>query len=322
MKEIQIKNIKKNLAEFLIILPLLIVSLGIFNMAPFAAAPAHSAYIPIPDALCGVFPCGNEADNGVQIAKSVVGKLIDNTRFIIGAIAILLIVISGIKLVTAQGNEEVLTEQTKALTFGIIGLFTVGLAGEIAAIFEVDRGGFLNDPSTMLQKSKLFGRTATIVITFIKYIIGSGAVLYVVRSSLRLVTSAGNEEEVAKDKKNILYGVLGLVLIMMANPVIKEVFFKIDTTKYPGIEAVRPGFDPKRLAQEIAGVTNLVAALAGPFALLSLVAGGVMYTVSAGEEEQTGKAKKIIMWSILGIVVIYGAFAIVSTFISRQFAGI
>ncbi len=69
-------------------------------------------------------------------------------------------------------------------------------------------------------------------------------------------------------------------------------------------------------------MTNLIAAITGPFALLSLVGGGLMYVIAGGDEEKTGKAKKIITWAIVGIVVIYGAFALVSTFVARQFNGI
>jgi hypothetical protein len=233
-----------------------------------------------------------------------------------------MIIVSGIKLLTAGGNEEVFTKQSQALIFAVIGLFLVGLAGEIATILEVGRGGFLKDPNVALQKSRLFNRTVEIVITFIKYIIGSVAVLFIVRNGLRLVLLGGNEEEVTKDKKNIFYGLLGLVVILMSNPIINKVFFKIDTSQYPGIDPVRPGIDRARLAQEIAGATNLVAAIAGPFALLSLVAGGLMYVLAGGEEEKIGKAKKIIMWSAIGLIIIYGAFAIVSTFVARQFEGL
>ena len=174
----------------------------------------------------------------------------------------------------------------------------------------------------MIQKSGLFGRTVEIVITFIKYIIGSVAVLMIVRNGMRLVIMGGNEEEVTKDQKNIFYGFLGLIVIMMSSPIINNVFFKIDTSKYPGLAGPQPAVDPTALAREIAEITNIVAAIAGPFALLSLVAGGLMYTLSAGDEEATGKAKKIITWSAIGLVLIYGAFAIVSTFVARRFEGL
>lgn len=309
----------KILRDFLVFLPVLLTVLWIGSLQ-YASA---GSYIPIPGELCGdeSFPCP-EGDTGVEQAKNLVGKLVDNVRFIIGAIAVVLIIVSGVKLITAGGNEEVFTKQVTALVFGIIGLFVIGLAGEIAEIFSPERGGFLKDPNVAIQKSRLFNRSVEIIITFIKYIVGSVAVLFVVRSGLRLVLLGGNEEEVAKDKKNIFYGMLGLVVILIASPIVNKVFFKIDTSKYPGLEAVKPGIDPKRLILEISGMTNLVAAIAGPFALLSLVAGGLMYILAGGDEEKTGKAKKIIMWSLIGLVLIYGAFAIVSLFVARQFEGI
>lgn len=308
----------KILRDFLIFLPVLLVAVGLG-----ALSQANASFIPIPESLCGIggFPCP-EGDTGAEIAKNLATRIVDNVRFVIGAVAILMIIVAGVKLLTAGGNEEVFTKQSQTLIYAVLGLFFVGLAGEIATILEVDRGGFLKDPNVSVQKARLFNRTVEIVITFIKYIIGSVAVLFVVRNGLRLVLLGGNEEEVGKDKKNIFYGLLGLVVILMSNPIINKVFFKINTGSYPGIDPVRPSIDRVRLAQEIAGATNIVAAIAGPFALLSLVAGGLMYILAGGEEEKIGKAKKIIMWSAIGIIIIYGAFAIVSTFVARQFEGI
>lgn len=316
----QKKTKNRLLREFLIFLPVLGIILGLDAMY---LAHAAGGFTPVSDGLCGegAFPCP-EGDTGVEIAKSLGGRIFDNTRYIIGAVSVILIVVAGVKLIVSGGNEEVFEKQKTTLIYSIAGLFMVGAAGDLAMIFEVDRGGFLKDPNVSIQKSRLFTRTAEVVLTFIKYIIGSISVLFIVRNGLRLVVLGGNEEEVGKDKKNILYGLLGLVIILMANPIVNKVFFKIDTTKYPGLEPVRPGIDTARLIQEITGITNLIAAIAGPAALLSLVAGGLMYVLAAGEEEKTGKAKKLMTWSLVGLVIIYGAFAIVSTFVARQFEGI
>jgi hypothetical protein len=57
----------------------------------------------------------------------------------------------------------------------------------------------------------------------------------------------------------------------------------------------------------------------GPIMMLGLVAGGVLFLTSAGNDERTGLAKKIITNSVIGIVIIYGAFALVSTVIAGYF---
>ncbi|PJC37320.1 hypothetical protein CO046_01110 [Candidatus Peregrinibacteria bacterium CG_4_9_14_0_2_um_filter_53_11] len=304
--------------ELLLFAPLLIGVLWLVN-APTAAA--ADIFKLSGSSLCSYFPCPSGTTE-TEVAKSLAERIFSNIRALIGAIAIVVIIISGVKLISASGNEEVFTTETRNLTYAVLGLFAIGLSGEVAKIFSVDRGGFLADPNVALQKSRIFSRTVEIVITFIKYIVGSVAVLFIVRSGLRLVTLGGTEDEVGKDKKNIGYALLGLVIILMANPIINNVFFKIDTSQYPGIDAVRPGIDAAQLVKEIAGVTNIIAALAGPFALLSLMAGGLMYALGAGDDARIEKAKKIITWSLIGIVIIYGSFAIVSTFVARQFEGL
>lgn len=308
----------KIVKEFIVFLPILalFVYLGSLNFV-FAAA------VHVPEGVCGGsgFPCPS-GETGVDITQNLVRKIANYVRLIIGAICILFIVISGVKLITAGGNEETFSKEMKSILFGLIGLFFIGLAGDLASVFSVDNGGYLQDPNTALAKSKQFSKTLNIVITFIKYIIGAFSVAFIVRNGLRLVLLGGNEEEVGKDKKNIFYGMLGLVFILLADTLVNRIFFKIDTTVYPGVEPVKASIDLHRLLLEMAGITNLVAAIAGPFALLSLVAGGVMYVFSAGEEEKTGKAKKIITWSLIGLIIIYGTFAVVTTFITRDFAGI
>lgn len=298
----------------------ILISIGLLSVCFSVAAPIVYAQgvFDVPEGLCGSL-CPTEGD-AVSGAKSLVEKLGGRVKVVIGAVAILIIVIAGVKLVVSNGNEEEFTKQSTTLIWGIIGLFVIGLAGEISTIFSVSAGSdLLSDPSEAIHKSRLFNNTVQIVMTFMKYIIGSLSVIFIIRSALRLITVGGNDDEVQKDKKSIGYGVLGLVVILMADPIINKVFFKVDTDAFPGLKAVRPGIDSKRLVEEIAGVVNVVAAITGPIALLALVGAGLMYTLAAGDEERSGKAKKIIQWAIIGIVIIYGSFGIVSTFIARQF---
>ena len=84
----------------------------------------------------------------------------------------------------------------------------------------------MQSPNTALEKSKLFNRTLNIAVIFVKYIIGSIAVAYVVRSGLRLTLYGGSEEEVSKDKKNIYYGMLGLIFILFAFIFYRNFFHK------------------------------------------------------------------------------------------------
>ena len=54
----------------------------------------------------------------------------------------------------------------------------------------------------------------------------------------------------------------------------------------------------------------------GLLAVIMVIYGGVTYTSSAGNDEAVQKAKKIIMYSVIGIIVIFLAFALVNTVIA------
>lgn len=302
---------------------LLFIAVGV-SLAVFSIQPAHAEYFKNLDQVCtsGAFPCPTKGQSAQASATDLVESIAKYVKVIMGAVAVAVIVVAGVKLVMNDGNEEVLDKQMNTLTYAIIGLFLIGLADDISQIFTVDKGGFLKDPNTAVQTSRYFGKTVQIIITFIKYVIGALAAYTITSSGLRMVLIGSNDEEMTKDKKKIGWGLAGLGIVLFANPIINNVLFKIDTNKFPGVETVRPAIDRMALLKEVAGVTNIMASFAGPLALLSLVAGAVMYTFAAGDEEKTGKAKKIITWSLIGIVVMYGAFAIVSLFVTREFNGL
>jgi hypothetical protein len=262
--------------------------------------------------------------------------VVQNVRFILGAVAIAFIVYAGFRMVTAWGNEEVYTKQRMTILYAIVGLAVVGLSGEFARIFAVScppegtqiagqtqagctQGGFLKDPNAIIRSSTLFNQQTKLIITFIKYFLGGVAVLMMVRSGLRMVTMGSQEEKMAQDKKNLLYGGLGLLIVVIADTVVNQVFYKIDMTQYPSTSGAAPGIDAARGVQEIVGVTNFIVSIVGPIAVLMLLAGGIMYISAAGKEETMNKAKRLIVVALVGILIIYGAFAIVSTFIAGNF---
>ncbi len=328
----------KTLKQFFLALALMAAVLTSLSAPVLVSAQAQdsTSLLPIPDA-------SNYA-NLPQVAGSTADEkfdnlmvaVVNNVRYIIGAVAVALLVYAGIRLVIAQGNEEEYTTQKRNIMYAIIGLAVVGFAGDLARIFNVGcsstgkdfitqqpctQGGFLNGPNAIVRSATLFNQRTQFIITFIKYLIGSVAVFSVIRSGLRLITSAGNEEKLAEDKKSLFYGILGLLFIIMADSAINTVFYKIDLSKYPSVGGAAPGFDAAQGVSEITGFTNLVVTIATPVAILMLLYAAFMYITAAGNEERQGKAKRLIFAVIAGILIMYAAFAIVSTIISGSFQG-
>lgn len=298
--------------------------LSVVNMMHADSVFAASLSIPGKDHYVDVPQPDMEKDTITVLKEGLFGDgsavgLIGIFKYIIAAIAILMIIVSGLRLVIAQGDEESITKNKKALFIGIIGLVIISMSSEIGSVLEFNaKGGPLGDPNKTLARVVKFDKSVKIVITFIKYTIGSVAVLMAIKSGLVMITQGNSEEDMTKEKKKLGFSAGGLVLIVLADTLIKKVFYKIDTTAYPGIEGVKPGLDPYAGVQEIVGITNFVVAFISPVAVLIFIIGGVMYLTAGDDEEKTTKARRMMIAAAIGIIIIYGAFAIVTTFISGQ----
>ena len=68
----------------------------------------------------------------------------------------------------------------------------------------------------------------------------------------------------------------------------------------------------------ITGWTNFALPFVSVIAIAALVYAGFLYITAAGNEEQTKKAKNIVMWVVIGIILIFSAFAIVNSLLSAN----
>ena len=63
--------------------------------------------------------------------------------------------------------------------------------------------------------------------------------------------------------------------------------------------------------------TNFFLGFLSVVAMIALIYSGFLYVTAAGNDEQANKAKKIIIWVVVGIVVILLAYALVNTLIEK-----
>jgi len=71
----------------------------------------------------------------------------------------------------------------------------------------------------------------------------------------------------------------------------------------------------------VTGWTNFVLPFVSAIAIVALVYAGFLYLTSFGNDEQSGKAKKIIIWVVIGIILIISSYAIVNTLIGTDGSG-
>ena len=70
-----------------------------------------------------------------------------------------------------------------------------------------------------------------------------------------------------------------------------------------------PGGDLRSL---VLTIVNYFLTFLGLIAVIMVIYGGITYVVSAGKDEAVGNAKKIIMYSLVGLIIILLSFVVVN----------
>ncbi|HZM63707.1 MAG TPA: hypothetical protein VFB59_01090 [Candidatus Saccharimonadales bacterium] len=80
---------------------------------------------------------------------------------------------------------------------------------------------------TNLPKASANSDTIKTILNLVLAIMGAIAVLIVVISGFRLVTSQGNPTETSKARNGIIYALIGLLVIMFALSIVNFVIFRV-----------------------------------------------------------------------------------------------
>ncbi len=302
----------RHIVQFLVVMALMTAALQLVAFA--GSLPSTSPTLFKDSGL----PAPSDEDSGQDILKSLVLSGLGYVKTLTAVIGILFITLLGYKLISEGDNEEEVTKVKKGLIYVILAFVMISMSEDIGKIFDMSEGTILQNPQQILKRVHLFDSQVEIIITFMKYFLGAFATLMMIRSGIALITRGGSEEEQTNQKKALLYTAGALVLIFVGDIFINKVFYKVNRTVYSGITGVHPAVDAKAGVEQIVGITNFIVTFVGPVAILFLMAGALMYATAAGEEERLNEGKRIIISAAIGILVIYGAFAIVNTVIAGK----
>ncbi len=244
--------------------------------------------------------------SGASNITSAILYAVDFVKYLMGTIAVIVIIISGIRLITsAKQVDEISGKQKENLKYAIIGLILIIAADQfVKQVFYGDQGEVYSSGAQLQDAAKRGSDQIKAIYSLLEYISAALAVLMIVIGGVRLVTSGGNEEVQGKVKKQVTYAVAGLILMGISEFVIKDVIF-------PKQGSVLS--DTEKAKHLIVNFTNFVSGFVSIAAVIMFIYGGYLYVTSFGNEDGTGKAKKIFTGAIIGLLLAMAAFGIIST---------
>jgi hypothetical protein len=134
------------------------------------------------------------------------------------------------------------------------------------------------------------------------------ALVFIIIGAVLYITSAGNEGQMTLAKGAITAAMIGLALGVAAPSFLKEIG---NVLGWNGVNA-GPAAGALTLSQIAHNVLNFLLSIVGILGIIMLVIGGVMYLTAAGDEDRIETGKKIVTYSIIGIVVALASLVIVS----------
>lgn len=250
-------------------------------------------------------PIFEEQGEGADIIVAALQRFLDFFKLVVTPITVLFIVIMGVRMVAAgKENEEVLTQSKNFIAYATQGLIVIFMADSIIEVFFGAEGEILRSGD---EGAKEFGRsTATLfqgIYGLVQVIISSIAVFLLITAGMRYVAGSASDDQIAKAKKQITWGLVGLFVVGISEFVVKEVLFQNQGTKL--------GLDEAK--QLFVQITNFIAGTLGTLSFAFLLYAGYLYTLGVQNEDNVAKAKKIIMGAFVGILLALAAFAIVNT---------
>lgn len=243
---------------------------------------------------------------------SIVQTVARVMRNLIAGLAVLWIIISGVRMVLAEGDESKITEQKRSITYVLIGLGAILLIERgIALIYGApgaDRGLSTEGPGL---SEEIYG-----IISFAKALLATFVVVMVIIAGIKTIASEGDEEKIKNQRKSIVWLIVGVVIILVNRFVIENLYIQPVAAQLKGAEKGAITADNvKNIINLLMTVIQFALGFVGLIAFAILIyAGGQMIT-NFGDNEAVEKSKKTIKNALMGIVLIIAAFAIVSTVI-------
>lgn len=152
------------------------------------------------------------------------------------------------------------------------------------------------------------------VMIFVGGLLGLIAITTIVYAGVRMLLANGNDKTITDAKTTITYTIVGFVGAVMAYTIIVAIenFIGVQTTQNNSNVIFNPFGDGVTLKMWFETILKRVIEISGLVALLMIIWFGFRYLTARGDDAQVKSAKKGILWSLVGLIVILFAYVIIS----------
>lgn len=245
---------------------------------------------------------------------------------IIGAMAIAFLVILGGTTVASNGfgsgTDESIDQTRKTLKMIIVGLVMVSASFFIGAMLmntHEETPGVNGDTAYQSFVGKLDES-----MKFIPFMFAGIAMVMITIAGINLVVRGDQDDAVQKEKAFIRSFLIGFGIFLLGLAIAQIASFNKRTKEMKDVsfdETIKKGFNSgdavessRNAVSELIGIVDFILSFIAVSSLLMLVIAGLYYVINFGNEEQTSRAKRIIIACIVALIVSFSAYTLFRIF--------
>jgi hypothetical protein len=238
-------------------------------------------------------PKKNLGSNEYAIQQTFFKRILPQIYRIIGAVGIFYLSIVGVSYIFSNGESDSISKQKNTAIWIVVGLMVISVAEFLG--FSI-----VNPDKNILEGETLPDLQAKThqIIRYIEYLGGGIFLLNGVLSGYSIIFST-NEEVATNQKKFMVNFALGVLFILSAEIIIRV------ASNYDGINGTL-----NIAISEVGSIINFILSFLAGASGFMLILASLYYVANFGNEEQTGRAKKIIIGCITGLVIAFSSYVL------------
>lgn len=154
-----------------------------------------------------------------EAANDQLRSIVNYLKYLFGFVLLIIMMASGVTMVTAGGDEEKITKQKEIMGYAGLGALILMLADEIVkAVYVVNAPGSYSVGNTTETISEI-----TNIIRLILAFLGPAAIIMTIVAGFYWLTSMSNEDRTKKAKGFVVGGITGIIIVYTASAIVNTV---------------------------------------------------------------------------------------------------
>lgn len=176
--------------------------------------------------------------------------------------------------------------------------------------------GFLPDNPSQIGKDDIIKVLVNLIQWALMFASAIGAIFIVV-NGYQYVISAGNPEKIEKAKQGLTWSIGGFILVISSYAIVLLLAQTLGFQQADTLKNHQPGSLPASASGILTNIANILFIFAGAVAVVFLILGGYRYVTSQGNQDLVEKAKKTILYAVIGLILVFAS-ASLFNFIATQ----